>query len=65
MKGKSFWMSISAFVLVLIWTTYYYAMRHTGGVADTRDAIVCGVVGLICVVFIVKRTIDYLKNRKS
>ena len=50
------------FVLVLIWTVYYYAMQYTGGFADLKDSIVCGIVGLICIVFIVKRTIDFLKN---
>ena len=33
--------------------------------ADLKDSIVCGIVGLICIVFIVKRTIDFLKNKKS
>ena len=65
MKKKSYWLSISVFVLMLIWTIYYYAMRHTGGFADLKDRIVCGSVGLICVVFIVKRTIDFLKHKKS
>jgi len=53
------------FVLILIWTVYYYAMQYTGGFADLKDSIVCGIAGLICIVFIVKRTIDFLKNKKS
>ena len=65
MKKKSYWLSISVFVLILIWTVYYYAMQYTGGFADLKDSIVCGIVGLICIVFIVKRTIDFLKNKKS
>ena len=64
MKKKSYWLSISVFVLILIWTVYYYAMQYTGGFADLKDSIVCGIVGLICIVFIVKRTIDFLKNKK-
>ena len=66
MKKKSYWLSISVFVLILIWTVYYYAMQYTGGFADLKDSIVCGIAGLICIVFIVKRTIDFLKtkNRK-
>ena len=63
MKPKSYWLSISAFVLMLIWTIYYYAMQYTGGITDLKDTIVCGAVGLICVVFILKRTIDFLKNK--
>jgi len=63
MKKKSYWLSISVFVLILIWTGYYYAMQYTGGFADLKDSIVCGIVGLICIVFIVKRTIDFLKNK--
>ena len=63
MKKKSYWLSISVFVLILIWTVYYYAMQYTGGFADLKDSIVCGIVGLICIVFIVKRTIDFLKTR--
>lgn len=51
MTKKSYWLSISAFVLMLIWTIYYYAMRYTGGFADLKDTIICGVVGLICVIF--------------
>lgn len=65
MTKKSYWLSISAFVLMLIWTIYYYAMRYTGGFADWKDTIICGVVGLICVIFIVKRTINFLKRKKS
>ena len=65
MNKKSYWLSISMFVLILIWTVYYYAMRYTGGFADLKDSIVCGIAGLICIVFIVKRTIDFLKNKKS
>ena len=53
MKKKSYWLSISVFVLILIWTVYYYAMQYTGGFADLKDSIVCGIVGLICIVFIV------------
>ena len=34
MKPKSYWLSISAFVLMLIWTIYYYAMQYTGGITD-------------------------------
>lgn len=65
MNKKSYWSSISVFVLVLIWTIYYYAMQYTGGFADPKDTVVCGIVGSICVVFIVKRTIDFLKHKKS
>ena len=65
MKKKSYWLSISVFVLILIWTVYYYAMQYTGGFADLKDSIVCGIVGLICIVFIVKRTIDFLKNKND
>ena len=65
MKKKSYWLSISVFVLILIWTVYYYAMQYTEGFADLKDSIVCGIAGLICIVFIVKRTIDFLKNKKS
>ena len=65
MNKKSYWLSISVFVLILIWTVYYYAMQYTGGFTDLKDSIVCGIVGLICIVFIVKRTIDFLKNKKS
>ena len=65
MNKKSYWLSISMFVLILIWTVYYYAMRYTGGFADLKDTVICGAVALICVAFIVKRTIDFLKNKKS
>ena len=65
MNKKSYWLSISMFVLILIWTVYYYAMRYTGGFADLNDRVICGAVALICVAFIVKRTIDFLKNKKS
>ena len=44
MKKKSYWLSISVFVLILIWTVYYYAMQYTGGFADLKDSIVCGIV---------------------
>lgn len=64
MKKKSYWLSISVFVLILIWTVYYYAMQYTGGFADLKDSIVCGIVGLICIVFIVKRTIDFFEKQK-
>ena len=50
MNKKSYWLSISVFVLILIWTVYYYAMQYTGGFADLKDSIVCGIVGLICIV---------------
>ena len=36
MKKKSYWLSISVFVLILIWTVYYYAMQYTGGFADLK-----------------------------
>ena len=62
MSKKSYWSSISASVLVLTWTIYYYAKQYTGGFADLKDTVICGIVGLICVVLIVKRTIDFLKN---
>lgn len=64
MNKKSYWLSISAFVLMLIWTIYYYAIQYTGGFATLKKTIICVGVGLICVVFIVKRTIDFLKNKK-
>ena len=48
-RKKSYWLSISVFVLILIWTVYYYAMQYTGGFADLKDSIVCGIVGLICI----------------
>lgn len=35
---------------MLIWTIYYYAMQYTGGFVDLKDIIVCGSVGLICVI---------------
>ncbi len=41
MKKKSYWLSISVFVLILIWTVYYYAMQYTGGFADLKDSIIC------------------------
>ena len=44
---------------------YFTENKYTGGFADLKDSIVCGIVGLICIVFIVKRTIDFLKNKKS
>lgn len=65
MNKKSYWLSISVFVLILIWTIYYYAIRYTGGISDLKDTIVCGVVGLICIALILKRTIEFLKNKKS
>ncbi len=30
-KKKSYWLSISVSVLIMIWTGYYYAMQYTGG----------------------------------
>ena len=61
MKKKSYWLSISVFVLILIWTVYYYAMQYTGGFADLKDSIVkaklfcpeiaglfCRIAGLFC-----------------
>ncbi len=65
MNKKSYWATISASVLVLIWTIYYFAMRYTGGFVDAKDIIVCGIAGLLCIVFIVKRTINFLKNKKK
>ena len=44
MKKKSYWLSISVFVLILIWTGYYYAMQYTGGFADLKDRVICGAV---------------------
>ena len=38
MNKKSYWLSISMFVLILIWTVYYYAMQYTGGFADLKDS---------------------------
>ena len=64
MNKKSYWLSISMFVLILIWTVYYYAMRYTGGFADLKDRVICGAV-VDMRSFIVKRTIDFLKNKKS
>lgn len=64
MKKQSYWASISVFVSMLTWTIYYYAMQYTGGFADINETVVCGAVGLTCVVFIVKRTVDFLKNKK-
>ena len=49
MKKKSYWLSISVFVLILIWTVYYYAMQYTGGFADVADGLFCREIdGLFC-----------------
>lgn len=58
-EGKTFWHSISASVLILIWTIYYYAMQYTGSFADLKDTIICGAAGLISVVFIIQRTVKF------
>ena len=56
MKKKSYWLSISVFVLILIWNGLLLCNAvGTGGFADLKDSIVCGIVGLICIVFIVKK----------
>lgn len=64
MKNRSkFW--LNAAILCLIWTVYYYAKRYTGGVIDTKDNIVCGIIGLSCVMIIVMRTIKNRQNKNG
>ena len=57
---QSFWFSAS--LLVLIWTIYYYAKRTTGGVTNTLDNVVCGIVGLVCIFIIFFNIVRYNKN---
>lgn len=54
----------SAPILVLIWTAYYFAKRHTGGLVDTSDIIVCGAVSIVAVILIVKRGIELWKKKR-
>ena len=59
---QSFWFSAS--LLVLIWTIYYYAKRTTGGVTNTLDNVVCGIVGLVCIFIIFFNIVRYIKNKQ-
>lgn len=52
-------------VFALIWTIYYYAKRCTGGLVDTTDTIVCGIVGLICVVVIVRGVVRIYREKRK
>ena len=60
---QSFWFSAS--LLVLIWTIYYYAKRTTGGVTNTLDYVVCGIVGLVCIFIIFFNIVRYNKNKQN
>ena len=60
---KSFWFSAS--LLVLIWTIYYYAERTTGGLTNTLDNVVCGIVGLVCIFIIFFNIVRYIKNKQN
>ena len=60
---QSFWFSAS--LLVLIWTIYYYAKRTTGGVTNTLDNVVCGIVGLVCIFIIFFNIARYIKNKQN
>lgn len=60
---QSFWFSAS--LLVLIWTIYYYAKRTTGGVTNTLDNVVCGIVGLVCIFIIFFNIVRYIKNKQN
>ena len=60
---QSFWFSASLFVL--IWTIYYYAKRTTGGVTNTLDNVVCGLVGLVCIFIIFFNIVRYIKNKQN
>ena len=60
---QSFWFSAS--LLVLIWTIYYYAKRTTGGVTNTLDYVVCGIVGLVCIFIIFFNIVRYIKNKQN
>lgn len=63
MKKNLFWLSISCYVLVLIWTIYYYAIKYTGGFADIKDTVLCGAVGIICLFFIIKKSINFFNAK--
>lgn len=52
-------------ILVLIWTAYYFAKRCTGGLVDTLDIIVCGIVSVIAISLIVKRGIELWKAKEN
>ena len=60
---QSFWFSAS--LLVLIWTIYYYAKRTTGGVTNTLDNVVCGIVGLVCIFIIFFNIVRYIRNKQN
>ena len=60
---RSFWFNAS--LLVLIWTIYYYAKRTTGGVTNTLDNVVCGIVGLVCMFIILFNIVRYIKDKKK
>ena len=60
---QSCWFSAS--LLVLIWTIYYYAKRTTGGVTNTLDNVVCGIVGLVCIFIIFFNIVRYIKNKQN
>ena len=60
---QSFWFSAS--LLVLIWTIYYYAKRTTGGLTNTLDNVVCGIVGLVCIFIIFFNIARYIKNKQN
>ena len=49
----------------LIWTIYYYAKRTTGGVTNTLDNVVCGIVGLVCIFIIFFNIARYIKNKQN
>lgn len=52
-------------ILALIWSVYYLAKRITGGVADTTDAVVCGIVIAFCIGCIARCLFVRLKKRKK
>ena len=60
---QSFWFSAS--LLVVIWTIYYYAKSTTGGVTNTLDNVVCGIVGLVCIFIIFFNIVRYIKNKQN
>lgn len=49
----------------LIYTWYYWAMRSSAGVLRLEDKIICGAIGLICLVRIIVMIIRFIREKQE
>ncbi len=65
MKNKKKYIDSWSFILIVIYTIYYFCMRNTARVLTYLDTITCTFVGITCSIAILYNLILWIKHKKN